>query len=212
MCVSSGELLPGCRIRVVDQNFKDLDDGQVGDILIKSESLFDGYRNYPEKTAAAFKNGWYLSGDYGFRYGGELYILGRRKDVIIVAGNNIYPEDVEAVVNGVGGVIPGRAVAFGEDDVESGTERLSIVAETFVSDKLQQQQIRLAIIRAGMTIDVSIANVYLVSPRFLVKSSAGKLSRTANKARVQRLKGLRTAQPMGAHDFARAKSCDSGRT
>jgi len=188
VCVSSGELIPGCRIRIADDEFNDLEEGHVGEVLIKSSSMFDGYRNYPEKTAAAIRDGWYLSGDYGFRHGSEYYIIGRKKDVVIIAGNNIYPEDVEAAMHDLDGVIPGRVVAFGEEDAEVGTERLSIVAETTLTDEPERRQLRMAIIKAGMGIDVSITNVYLVPPRFLVKSSAGKLSRSANKERVLRLR------------------------
>jgi acyl-CoA synthetase (AMP-forming)/AMP-acid ligase II len=188
VCVSSGELIPGCHIRVVDDELNDLDDGRVGEVLIKSSSMFDGYRNYPEKTAAAIRDGWYLSGDYGFRCGSDYYIIGRKNDIVIIAGNNIYPEDVEAVMNDLNGVIPGRVVVFGEEDAEFGSERLSIVAETPLTDEAERRQLRMAIIKAGMGIDVSITNVYLVPPRFLVKSSAGKLSRSANRERVLRLR------------------------
>jgi fatty-acyl-CoA synthase len=190
VCVSSGELIPGCHIRIVDDELNDLEEGRVGEILIKTPWMFDGYRNYPEKTAAAIRDGWYLSGDYGFRYASNFYIIGRKKDVVIIAGNNIYPEDVEAVVNDVDGVIPGRVVAFGEEDAEFGSERLSVVAETRLTDEAQRQRLRMAIIKAGMGIDVSITNVYLVPPRFLVKSSAGKPSRSTNKARAARMKEL----------------------
>jgi acyl-CoA synthetase (AMP-forming)/AMP-acid ligase II len=195
VCVSSGELIPGCRIRIVDDEFNDLDEGQVGEVLIKSSSMFDGYRNYPEKTAAAIRSGWYLSGDYGFRDGSEYYIIGRKKDIIIIAGNNIYPEDVEAVINRLDGVIPGRVVAFGEEDADFGSERLSVVAETPLTDEADRQQLRMAIIKAGMGIDVSIANVYLAPPRFLVKSSAGKPSRSANRERVSRLRESERMRP-----------------
>ena len=88
----------------------------IGEIAIKSVSMFDGYRNYPEKTAEVLEDGWYYSGDYGFKYKDEYYIIGRKKDIIIVAGNNIYPEDIEDAVSKVEGIIPGRVVAFGEED------------------------------------------------------------------------------------------------
>jgi fatty-acyl-CoA synthase len=188
VCVSSGELISGCHVRIVDDEFNDLDDGCVGEILIKSSSMFDGYRNYPEKTAAAMRDGWYLSGDYGFKDGNDYFIIGRKKDVVIIAGNNVYPEDVEAALNGLTGVIPGRVVAFGQEDAELGSERLSVAAETPLTNEDELRQLRMAIIRAGMKIDVTISNVYLVPPRFLVKSSAGKPSRSANKERVLRLR------------------------
>jgi acyl-CoA synthetase (AMP-forming)/AMP-acid ligase II len=197
LCVSSGELIPGCQVRIVDEEFNDVAEGRVGEIVIKTPWMFDGYRNYPEKTAAAIRDGWYLSGDYGFRYGTEFYIIGRKKDIIIVAGNNIYPEDVEAVVSDVKGVIPGRVVAFGEEDEELGSERLSVIAETPLTEEDERRKLRTAIVKAGMEIEVSIANVYLVPPRFMLKSSAGKPSRSANKERVLRMKETDSAIPAG---------------
>jgi fatty-acyl-CoA synthase len=207
VCVSSGPLLPGCQVRIVDNEFRDLDDGCIGEVVIKTPWMFDGYRNYPEKTAAAIRDGWYLSGDYGFRNGGNYYIVGRKKDIIISAGNNIYPEDVETAANEVPGVIPGRVVAFGEEDVEFGSERVSVVAETHLSDEKERSQLRISIMEAGMAIEVSIANVYLVPPRFLVKSSAGKPSRSANKERVLRLKeSANTKQSGELNDFGKVES------
>jgi acyl-CoA synthetase (AMP-forming)/AMP-acid ligase II len=184
LCVSSGTLLPGCDIRIVDDSGREIREGAVGEFAIRSVSLFDGYRNYPEKTAEVLRGGWYFSGDLGFQYGADFFVIGRKKDLIIVAGNNIYPEDVESAVSTVTGVIPGRVVAFGEEDIKMGTERLCVMAETGIADASGQKQLRIAILKAGMAIDVSIANIYLAPPRFLIKSSSGKLSRQANKVRV----------------------------
>jgi acyl-CoA synthetase (AMP-forming)/AMP-acid ligase II len=186
-CVSSGTLIPGCDVRIVDDSGRGLPEGQVGEFAIRSVSLFDGYRNYPEKTAEVLRDGWYYSGDLGFKYGADFFVIGRKKDIIIVAGNNIYPEDVESAVGTVDGVIPGRVVAFGEDDTKTGSERLCVMAETDIADASGQKQLRNAILKAGMAIDVSITNIYLVPPRFLIKSSSGKPSRQANKARVERI-------------------------
>lgn len=184
VCVSSGKLLGGCDARIVDENRKDLPDGIVGEIAVKSISMFDGYRNYPEKTAEVVENGWYFSGDYGFRYQNEFFVIGRKKDLIIVAGKNIYPEDIEDALNQVKGIIPGRVISFGEEDEQMGTEQIAVVAETkFESDK-EKNDLRLTVLKAGMAIDVSIHKVYLVPPRWLIKSSAGKPSRKANKERI----------------------------
>src|SRR5579884_2427974 len=127
VCVSSGVPIADCAVRVVNDVGEDLPDDQVGELIIRSASMFDGYRNYPEKTAEVLKDGWYHSGDYGFRHCGEYYVIGRKKDLIIVAGKNIYPEDIEDAANGVPGVIPGRVVAFGVDDPELGTQQVAVV-------------------------------------------------------------------------------------
>jgi acyl-CoA synthetase (AMP-forming)/AMP-acid ligase II len=184
ICVSSGKTIAGCQVRIVDENHGDVVEGAIGEIAIKSMSMFEGYRNYPEKTLEALSDGWYYSGDYGFANNGDYYVVGRKKDIIIVAGNNVYPEDVEDVVGKVEGIIPGRVVAFGEEDRELGSEQIAVIAESGISDKQRQRKLKLEVIEAGMSIDVSITNVYLVPPRWLIKSSAGKPSRKANKERI----------------------------
>ncbi|MEI7811112.1 MAG: AMP-binding protein [Ignavibacteria bacterium] len=182
--VSSGAPIDGCQVRIFNDFGFELDEGNVGEIVIRSVSMFDGYRNYPEKTAEVLKSGWYFSGDYGFLYEGNLYVIGRKKDIIIVAGNNLYPEDIEDVVAQVPGIIPGRVVAFGEEDMSLGSEQVSIIAETAVSVERELKTLKMEIIKAAMQIDVSIRKVYLAPARWLIKSSAGKPSRKANKERI----------------------------
>jgi fatty-acyl-CoA synthase len=188
-CVSSGKPISGCEVRVVDEKGADVPDGGVGEIVIQSVSMFDGYRNNPEKTALVLKEGRYSSGDYGFVWEGELYVIGRKKDIIIVAGKNLYPEDIEEAVNGVTGVLPGRVVAFGAEDESAGTEQVCVVAETSAEKPAERKALRLAIVEAAMAVDVTVTRVYLVPPRWLIKSSAGKPSRSANRQRaVEELK------------------------
>ena len=171
-------------IRIVDENRKDLSVGRVGEIAISSVSMFDGYRNYPEKTADVLEDGWYYSGDYGFVYNDEYYVIGRKKDIVIVAENNIYPEDVEDIVSNVEGVIPGRVVAFGFDDETLGTEVLAVLAETNLETSNDKKHLKVRIQEAGLKNDIAISKVYLVPVRWLIKSSAGKPSRKANKERI----------------------------
>jgi len=166
ICVSSGRTVPGCQLKIVDENRRPLAAGKIGEIAVRSVSMFDGYRNYPEKTAEVLSDGWYYSGDYGFTYNGDCYVIGRKKDIIIVAGNNIYPEDIEDAVSKVQGIIPGRVVAFGEENTELGSEQVSVIAETTVADTQAQQKLKIDVIKAGMSIDVSITNIYLVPPRW----------------------------------------------
>jgi acyl-CoA synthetase (AMP-forming)/AMP-acid ligase II len=183
LCVSSGIPLPGCSLRLMDGDVE-VTAGGMGEIVVASESLFEGYRNYPEKTAEVLADGWYRTGDLGFLHEGECYVVGRKKDLIVVAGNKLFPEDVEALAATVAGVIAGRVVAFGAEDVELGTETLCVVVESDVVGEDAQRRLRLDILRAGMTSDVSIARVYVAAPRWLVKSSSGKLARAANRDRA----------------------------
>ena len=184
LCVSSGAPITGCAVRVVDESGEELPDDQVGEIVIQSVSMFDGYRNDMHATAVVLKDGWYFSGDYGFRHEGEQFIIGRKKDIIIVAGKNLFPEDIEDAVGEVPGVIPGRVIAFGREDEEAGTEQVCVIAETEYEHREVRSELRLGIVRAGMEIDVTISRVYLVCPRWLIKSSSGKPARNSNKVRA----------------------------
>jgi acyl-CoA synthetase (AMP-forming)/AMP-acid ligase II len=186
-CVSSGSRISGCEVRIVDATGEPLSDDQVGEVVLRSASMFDGYRNDEELTGRVLHDGWYTTGDYAFRHADELYIIGRRKDIIIVAGKNLYPEDIEDAVGQVPGLSPGRIVAFGEEDDVQGTEGVVVIAETDVQGEQERKDLRLEILRAGMAIDVTIARVYLAPPRWLIKSSAGKPSRRANMERVAEL-------------------------
>ena len=96
----------------------------------------------------------------------------------------MFPEDIEDAVSGVPGVLPGRVVAFGIDNEDAGTEDVCVAAETELDGETERKALQLAVQRAGMRIDVTISCVYLVSPRWLIKSSAGKPSRRANRQRI----------------------------
>jgi fatty-acyl-CoA synthase len=189
-CVSSGKTIKGCEVKIVDENRNEIPSDMIGEIAVKSVSMFDGYRNYPEKTAEVLQDGWYYTGDYGFIFDEEYYIIGRKKDIIIVAGNNIYPEDIEDAVNKVTGVLAGRVVAFGEDDEEIGSEQISVIAETNIAAESEHKKLKMDIIKAGIDIGITIKKVYLVPPRWLIKSSAGKPSRKANRERILNNKEL----------------------
>lgn len=188
-CVSSGMPIDGCEMALIDEAGQVLADDRVGEIVVRAGFLFDGYRNQPAMTAEVLRDGWYRSGDYGFRRDGEYYVIGRKKDLIIVAGKNIYPEDVEDAIGDVEGILPGRVVAFAVEDEDAGTESVAVVAETAVEGDDALRALRMEVIKAAMAIDVTIARLDLVPPRWLIKSSSGKPSRPENKKRVLALAG-----------------------
>ncbi len=188
ICVSSGHVIEGCGVKIVGDNREELSSDSFGEIAISSVSMFDGYRNYPEKTAEVLSDGWYYSGDYGFMKDGECYVIGRKKDIIIVAGKNIYPEDVEDTVSKVEGVLPGRVIAFGIDDEALGTEVVCVIAESNITDEKEKKELRMRILQATLANDETVGRVYIVPPRWLIKSSAGKPSRKANRERIDEQK------------------------
>jgi fatty-acyl-CoA synthase len=179
--VSSGRLLPNHEIRIVADSGSDLAAGWVGEILVKSDCLFEGYYNRPDLTAQAIVDGWHHTGDLGFYVDGELYVVGRKKDLIIVGGENIYPQDIEEAVASHPAIHDGRVVAMGAYNPDTGTEDIILVAEVeseaLLADALKiEQEMRQQIV-AGM--GVTIAMIYLKPPKWIVKSTAGKPARSA---------------------------------
>ena len=186
--VSSGSCLPENEVRIAAPDGEALPDGSVGEILIRSDSLFDGYYNRPDLTAEVLRNGWYWSGDLGFRLDRELYVIGRQKDMMIVAGKNIYPQDVEEIAIAHPAIHDGRAVAFGLYNSALGTEDIIVVAEVEREEELNaafeiERAVRNSIVAE---LGVAVRAVYLKPPRWLVKSTAGKAARSATKEKLIR--------------------------
>jgi acyl-CoA synthetase (AMP-forming)/AMP-acid ligase II len=155
--------------------------------------MLTGYFNRPDLTEKAFRDGWYLTGDYGFISGGELFVSGRKKDMIIVGGKNVYPQDLEMLSYEVPGVHAGRSVAFGMYDEEQGTEEVVIIAEVDSEDAAEQQRIA-DTLRTHITRNSAIAlrHVKVVGPKWILKTSSGKTARSANREKF--LKELQESQ------------------
>ncbi|MEP6835240.1 MAG: AMP-binding protein [Gemmatimonas sp.] len=183
-CVSSGRVIDGCSVRIVDGNGLRVADGTIGGIEVQSVSLFNGYRHNEAATARVFRDRWFVTGDVGYVRSDELFVMGREKDLIIVAGKNIYPEDVEDAVGRVDGVTAGRAVAFEMDDEQRGTGQVAVVVETAETSLDELKALRSRVARVGTDFDVPINHVFFAAPRWLIKSSSGKLSRKDNGARA----------------------------
>ena len=178
--VSCGPVIAGTGVRVVNDEGQVLPERCVGQVAIQSDYMLSGYYKRPDLQP--FHGGWYLTGDMGYVAEGEVYIVGRLKDLIINAGKNIYPQDIEAIVNTVPGVHAGRAVAFGVPDEREGTELIAVVAEVNTQDTAARKhiatQIRQTVARQSM---VTVSYVHLVDSRWLVKTSSGKIARRANR-------------------------------
>jgi acyl-CoA synthetase (AMP-forming)/AMP-acid ligase II len=180
--MSSGQPLENTRLRVVDSQGADLPDGQVGEILIQSNCMLNEYYHRSDVTQKVLVDGWFYTGDYGFLMDGDLYVSGRKKDLIIVGGKNIYPQDLEALASEIPGVHPGRVVAFGLESDESGTEEVVLIVEAESAEPEEQERIS-DLVRQHVTRNsaVSLRYVQVVPPQWILKTSSGKTARSANK-------------------------------
>lgn len=182
LMVSAGKPIPHTHVKVVDPEGNILPDRQIGEIAVQSNCMLTEYYHRPAETAAALVDGWYLTGDFGYLVDGEVFITGRKKDLIIVGGKNIYPQDLERIAMTVPGVHPGRVVAFGIFSARMGTEQVVIVVEVDPQDETEQQkiaeQIRQAVTQGSA---VALRQVHLVQEGWIIKTSSGKTARLANR-------------------------------
>ena len=184
--VSSGRVLPGMDVRVVNGDGAPCAEAEPGNIQLRTDCLFTGYWTSGGFVSTSISaDGWYTTGDYGFMAGDNLYVIGRLKDIVIVGGQNIFPEDVELVVNSVQGVYPGRVVAFGILDEQLGTEALAVIAELRGEyDRPKAETMEREIKRLVLsTVGIAPRYAAVVPERWIVKSTAGKISRRDTRAR-----------------------------
>ncbi|WP_434444157.1 AMP-binding protein [Lentzea sp. E54] len=170
--VSVGRPVPGLSLRLVGDGGLDVAEGAVGEIVVRGPSLSSGYLRDPEATAAAFRDGWLHTGDLGVRVDGELYVAGRRKDMIIVAGRNFFAEDVEDVVRKGLQDGRGRCVAFADHD----RERIIIAVETQDMAKATDVSIQVRKL-VSATLDLGAIDVHAVPRNALPRTTSGKWQR-----------------------------------
>lgn len=181
-----GRPVPGLEIRIVDPDTgAELQDREVGELEIRGTSVTPGYYKRPDANAELFHEGWLCTGDLAYTLDGELVVCGRIKDVIIVGGRNVFPEDVERAVGALEGVRAGNVIAFGTVNAR-GREALTVVAETRTAGGEGED---LAALRHAVaervidTVGVPAHDIVLVAPGTLPKTSSGKLQRSVCRQR-----------------------------
>ncbi len=183
--VACGQPLPGHQLRIVDAWGRELPERQVGRLEFRGPSCTSGYFRNPEATRGLFRDGWLDSGDLAYLAGGDVYVTGRVKDVIIRGGRNVYPYELEEAIGDVPGIRKGCVAVIGVAD--AGTERLVVIAETR-EDRPEErkhlvQHIRdLTIERLGEPPD----EVVLAPPHAVLKTSSGKIRRSATRELYER--------------------------
>lgn len=180
--VSCGKPIPKHAIRIVDPQMQALPERHIGPIQFSGPSSMQGYYGNSEATQAIYHDGWWDTGDVGYIAEGELFVTGRKKDLIIKAGRNLYPPEIEELTAQVDGVRQGCVVAFGIGDTTRGTEKLIVIAETREKNSKQKEQITQHINeKIASALDVTPDQIILVLPQTIPKTSSGKLQRSACK-------------------------------
>ena len=178
--VSCGPPIPGFEVRIVDDRGTELRERTEGAIEFRGPSTTAGYFRNAAASRSLFDGEWLRSGDRGYIAGGELHVTGRDKDLIVRAGRNLYPYDLEAAVGEVDGVRKGCVAVFAASDPGAGTERLVVVAETREEDPGRRREIEDAITRtAAALLGGGPDEIVLASPHSVLKTSSGKIRRSA---------------------------------
>src|SRR5262245_2536469 len=181
--VSVGGPLPDHEVRLLDEAGRPVSEGTVGRLVFRGPSMTPGYYRQPEATAAITSEGGFLdSGDLAFSQQGELFITGRLKDLIIKAGRNLVPQEIEEVAAGVEGIRRGCVVAFGTAHPTLGTESLVVVAETRAPEGPERDALAAAVTeRVSAALGAPPDTVVLVDPGAVPKTSSGKIRRAATR-------------------------------
>jgi acyl-CoA synthetase (AMP-forming)/AMP-acid ligase II len=181
---SCGPPLVGVELRIADAAGAALPERAVGEVQVRGPTVTPGYVHDAAATRAALTaEGWLRTGDLGYLHGGELFLCGRSKDVVIVRGRNYYAHDLEACAGEVAGVRRGGVVAFAA--VGADRERIVLVAESRTPEHADRiaRDVRAALHGALRLVP---DDVRVVPPGTIPKTSSGKLKRAATRERYQR--------------------------
>ena len=187
--VSCGTPLPGIDVKIVDaEQHVALTPGHIGEIWIAGSGKCLGYWNNPERTLKQFRarlvddspydDGYLRTGDMGFFHDGELFVCGRIKDMIILRGQNYYPQDIENVVEKASGLV--RANCIAAFQIHEDTEpALAIVAEVKNPKVLPDARKIAAAVRSYLNVEVAL--ISFIAPRAIPRTSSGKIMRHRTK-------------------------------
>ena len=195
--VGCGRALPGHAVRIVDRDGREVPERIEGRLEFRGPSATRGYYRDAEKTAQLVRGGWLDTGDRAYAAGGDIYLTGRVKDIVIRGGRNIYPEEIEEAVGRVDGVRRGCVAVFGSPDAATGTERLVVMAEVRPLPEPRRAAVREAVRDAVLrTIGEPPDDVVLARPHTVLKTSSGKVRRSACRALYEQGQATRTARPV----------------
>jgi len=179
-----GRAFEGHEIAIFGEAGNPLPDRTVGEIGVRGASVMTGYFRDPDATAAVIRDGWLLTGDQGFLIDGDLFVCGRDKELIIVAGRNYHPADIEWTAAEVQGIRRGRVIAFGVTRVAedgSTSEHAVVCAESKARGEERATLADSIRTRVLESLGLKIEEVVLLQRASLPRTSSGKLQRTKTK-------------------------------
>ena len=180
--VSCGSPIRGHEVRIVDDHGRELPDRKQGRLQFRGPSTTSGYYRNPEKTRELFDGEWLNSGDLAYIAEGEIYLVGRSKDLIIHGGKNIYPQELEEKISALPDIRKGCVAVFGSQNLESGTEKLIVLAETRENDESRKSEIEILINGVVSSLAGNAPDeVILAPPHTVLKTSSGKIRRSGCK-------------------------------
>ncbi len=182
-----GRPLPGHHIRLVDNTGYEVGEREEGRLQFRGPSATGGYYRNLEETRRLLHDGWLDSGDLAYTARGELFVTGRVKDIIIRAGRNIHPQELEEAVGNLHGIRKGCVAVFGIPDPAATTERLVVLAETRETGDAARERLRERISALAMDlIGAAPDDIVLAPPHSVLKTSSGKVRRTASRELYER--------------------------
>ena len=178
--MACGQPLPAHEVRIVDDGGRELPERREGRLQFRGPSATAGYFRSPAASRELIQSGWVTPGDLAYIARGEVYITGRTQDIVIRAGRNIYPHELEEAVGELPGVRRGRVAVFGSPDPQSGTERLVVVAETNELQDEARERLRVLVNTLASDLVGGPPDDLVLAPSGTVlKTSSGKIRRGA---------------------------------
>jgi 1-acyl-sn-glycerol-3-phosphate acyltransferase len=178
--VACGQPLPLHEVRIVDPAGRELPEREEGHLQFRGPSATVGYFERPAATSELIDDGWLNSGDRAYLAGGDIFMTGRSKDIIIRAGRNIYPPELEDAIGDIDGIRKGYVAIFGIADDAIGSERLVVLAETRQLKDNRLESLRVAINRlAGDLVGAPPDEIVFAPPNTVLRTSSGKIRRAA---------------------------------
>ena len=207
--VSVGVPIPGVEVEIRGEDDDALPERRLGRIHVRGPSLMEGYLGDPAATSRVLRDGWLDTGDLGFHAGGELFVHGRAKDLVIVRGANHAPEEFEACLAGIEGLRPGCAVALGFLPDRGDVEELLVLAERTRGARGEGAVLEEAVREAvSSRTGVRPHTVRILEPGTLPRTSSGKMRRGEA---LRRFQGGKLLPPRKVNVLSLAREVLAGR-